>query len=213
MSLFSKSNSLNFLFAGMTATEKEMLERIKAEIEQYLLSEPSPDMMKLLVASFNDTNRLGVEESMPVLKNVFSFIRHRLIDGHIVEYKKLVELVDEYMKHCGLRAHVLVGRKKFLDTLYETAKKHSKSFNAPARECVMLVAQCFENWYHSFEEYNEQFPHFREYFVKTRCLGVVVPAGSTQFPIREEKEKDKDKIFVDYIAIVERYPNLLLLAQ
>jgi hypothetical protein len=192
-----------YLFSGLSNEEYEVCERMKIEIESYLQSDRPEELLKLLTSSFTDTVKLGVEESMPVLKNALSLIRHRLIEGSPQEYKKLLMLIDAYVKNCGIRAQVLVGRKKFLETVYDSAKRYSKSVTCPlSLECAVCALQRLEDWDNTFYEYSDKFPHYHEFYMKSRWLGITVPTV-------EVDKKKVDRIYIDFAAISEKYPKLL----
>ena len=199
-----KTTSLTFLLSGLTATEKEILDRMKMEVEQYLLQERPGDMLRCLASSFNETVKLGFEESVPVLKNFLSFIRHRMIDGNSQEFKRLLLLTDHYLRHCGYRAQVLIGRKKFLETIFEVAKRFSKVGLTGAHESAMIAVSTLGEWSHEFSEYRENFPHYSEVYNKAK-MGIRVINVT---PGSDSEDEGKPRINIDFTAIEKRYPAL-----
>jgi hypothetical protein len=193
--ILNKTTSLSFLLSGLTNYEKEICERMKQEIDEYLLNGNPQDLLKLLVSSFNDTQKLGLEESVPLLKNVLSFIRHRLMEGGPQDFKRLLTLLDSYIRMCGIRAQVLIGRKKFLDTIVDGAKRYSKVPMSSSQDCASSAVQLLEEWNVSFAEYREHFPYFNA--ACCRAKDIVIISHS-----KESSPVTKPRINIDYTAVM-----------
>lgn len=202
----TKTTSLSYLLSGLTNTEKEILDRMKAEVEAYMTATEPEGLLKCLASSFNETTKLGFEESVPVLKNFFSFIRHRIQDGSPHEFKRLLVLVDFFLRSCGFRAQVLIGRKKFLDTVYDTAKKYSKVPLSNAQESAFVAVNYLEEWSDSFSDYREEFPYYGEVYNKARMNIRVRYSGSPGGS--DSGEAEKPKITIDLLALSRKYPSL-----
>jgi hypothetical protein len=194
--ILNKTTSLTFLLSGLTNYEKEICERMKQEVDEYLLNDKPEDLLKLLVSSFSDTLRLGLEESVPLLKNFLSFIRHRLMEGNPQEFKRLMALLDSYIRSCGIRAQVLIGRKKFLDTVVDTAKRYSKVPMSSSQECASYAVNLLEEWNLSFDEYRQHFPYYYAAVVRAKSIVIVL------HPNKESPLETKPKIKIDYTSVM-----------
>jgi hypothetical protein len=159
--------------------------------------------VKLLVISFNDTaSQLGMDESIPTLKQFMSFVRHRLIEGKPHEYKRLIHLLDAFIRNCGIRAQILIGRKKFLETIGDTARKYKGIPLPTCQECAAIAFDCIQAWSETFSRFKGVFPFYEEIYLKLKNNYKV------QFP-RPSNDKSRVPIPIDVQLLTEKFPARL----
>jgi|Transcript_15348 hypothetical protein len=191
--------SMRMLGIGLRSKEQEICDKLKAEVEGYLTTTQSDKgLIKLLMISFNDTARLGMDESIPLLKEFFSFIRHRLIEGKPQEFKRLVILLDNFIRNCGFRAQLLIGRQKFLNSLSEVARRYKATNNAICQEGSLLAFDCIQAWSEAFSGYKTYFPYYEETYLHLKTTYHI------QFP-RPENDPTRAPIPIDVFLIAEKF--------
>jgi hypothetical protein len=194
--------SLNFHHSRLSQKEKEIYTRIKLEIKQYLTTEEEINhTLQLILISFNDTANLGMDESIPLLKAVFSFIRRRLPKGSPHEYKKLIQLLDSFNRSCGLRAQVLIGREKFLQTLSKMARKYSNNALPICQECASITLDCLQAWSEAFSKYKNIFPYYEPCYLTLKNNYKIL------FP-PPEKDKSRVPIPIDISLLADKFPSI-----
>jgi hypothetical protein len=169
MSFFSRT-PLAFFGLGLSSAEKEIFDKLKMEVEEYIKApDMSEQLIMLICTSFNDTaSLLGFEGSVPVLKQLFTFIRHRLLDGNTDQYKRLMYLLDSFVRQCGIRAQVMVGRKKFLQAVSLTARRYKTYYNSECQSCAALGLDCLQAWGEAFGPHKDVFPFYEEIYLKCK---------------------------------------------
>jgi hypothetical protein len=149
--------------------EKELFEGIKQEIRKLL--NPKEDVEVAIfntIRQFNRTDVLGMDESMPVLEAAVKYIRHLLADvPHPTVFLHLVQLVDGLVRKSGIRAHFLVGRKKFLQTLSIRARQFKKfATDEACQDAADFTFDCMQGWHEAFFDLKSLFPHFEAVYMK-----------------------------------------------
>jgi hypothetical protein len=202
MSFFlSKTTSVSFFFSRLSPKEQEILDKLKMETEHYLKADMyNVEYVRLLVISFNDTAELGMDESIPMLKNFISFIRHRLIEGKPHEYKRLIHLLDAFNRNCGFRAQILIGRQKFLNTVSETARKYKGMSLPVCQECASIAFDCIQAWSEAFSKFKHVFPYYEVTYLSLKNKFHI------QFP-RPEKDKSRVPIPIDVSLLADKFPS------
>jgi hypothetical protein len=193
--------SANFYHSRLSQKEKGIYTRIKLEIKQYLTEDGINHTLQLILISFNDTANLGMDESIPLLKAVFSFIRRRLTKGNTHEYKKLIQLLDSFNRSCGLRAQVLIGREKFLQTLSKMARKYSNNPLPICQECASITLDCLQAWSEAFSKYKTVFPYYEPIYLNLKSN------YKFTFPL-PEKDKSLVPIPIDISLLADKFPSI-----
>lgn len=191
--------SLRILGLGLQKKEQEVCDKLQAEVEAFLTtSQLDKGLIRLLIISFNETARFGMDESIPILKSFFSFIRHRLIDGKPSDFRRLVILLDNFIRNCGFRAQILIGRQKFLRSLSEMARKHRGINNAVCQEGANMALDCIQAWSEAFKNFKQYFPYYEETYLELKNYYQI------EFS-RPENDPTRAPIPIDVFLIAEKF--------
>ena len=197
---------------GLSIKEKYLFLEIKNEIHQLFTDEPTLHVIFNIVRLFNNTDVLGMDESIPVLRAVIKYVRHLLLDvWSPVSYLKLVQMIDALVRKCGIRAHVLIGRKRFLQTLSLTARRWSRyrPSNTAAHEAADFTFDCLQAWHEAFYDLRAIFPEYQMVYHK------LVWKYRVQFP-REEDDPSRIPIVLeqaDDAVLLQLGPEEFLLSE
>jgi hypothetical protein len=152
--------------------ERAMFHAIKADING-LLSDKLKSLRKQIISivfKFNETDVLGMEESIPLLKQVIKYCRHKVVDTTAPKtYIRLIQLLDTFMRKSGVRAHALIGRKKFLQTVSVTARRFKAFPEDPNfQDAADYTFDCLMAWHEAFLPLKELFPFYSQIYYKLK---------------------------------------------
>jgi hypothetical protein len=197
---------------NLAPLEKAIYEDIKNEINKLFDKQtPLNNVMFNVVRKFNHTDHLGMDESIPVCKAVFKYLRHCLIDTlSSTGYLKVVHLLDALVRKSGIRVHVLVGRRRFLQTLSLTARQWKNRVNDPiAQEGAEFAVDCIQAWHEAFYDLRAIFPEYQI------CYYKLVYKYKIKFP-RPEDDPSRLPIILeqaDDVSLLARGPDEFLLSE
>ncbi len=196
---FPLNSSISSLFSGLAGKEKNELSKMKMEVEEYLrIDDYNEEFVRLLVISFNDTYSSS-QESLCILKSFLSYIRNRLLQGKPHEYKRLIHLLDAFVRNCGIRAQILIGRKKFLQVISVTARKFKAMPMTACQECAAIALDCLQAWGEAFSEFKEVLPFYEETYLKLKNK------YHLQFP-RPAFDHTRVPIAIDVKLLTQKFP-------
>lgn len=175
----------NWIGSDLRGQERLMFDDIKKDIIGLVRSSANSTKQYIfsIVKKFNKTDILGMDESIPLLKQVVKFLRHQLIEITNPEvYLRIVQLLDALVRKSGIRAHVLIGRKRFLQTLSLTARKmrdHSRGYSGMQnlqqnrlkiqyQEASDYTFDCIQAWHEAFYELRQIFPYYNDTYLKLK---------------------------------------------
>jgi hypothetical protein len=161
----------HWLGAALPSTEKQLFHEIKKEIFQ--LFPPSTENTRrityLIVYKFIKTNILGFERSMPILRQLIKLLRHLLLDlPNPVSYLKVIQLIDLLIRKAGYRAHMLIGRKRFLQTVSLTARRWQDDGFPLSLQVSAFSFNCILTWYLAFKGLYIRYPFYTQTYLKLK---------------------------------------------
>ena len=191
----------SFFFLNFSRGEEQVyLKKLMREVEEYLsLDYYDENLVRLLIITINDSASLGQRKALATLKDFFSSIRRRLKTGKPHEYKRLIHLLDSFIRNCGMKAQSLIGQKKFLQVISITARKFRKRPITNYQECAAIALDCIQGWAESFRDYQQTYPHYLETYQELK------EKYSIQFP-RAEYDLTRIPIPVDVAALEDKFP-------
>jgi hypothetical protein len=197
---------------NLAPLEKAIYEDIKNEINKLFdKNVPLNNVMFNVVRKLNHTDHLGMDESIPLCKAVFKYLRHCLIDTlSSTGYYKVVHLLDALVRKSGIRVHVLVGRRRFLQTLSLTARQWKRHANDPvAQESADFAFDCIQAWHEAFYDLRAIFPEYQVVYYK------LVWKYKVKFP-RPEDDPSRLPIFMEQAddnSLLIKGPDEFLLSE
>lgn len=197
---------------GLPPNEKAIYIDIRNEINNLFTAKPTLHVLFDVVRKFNNTDVLGMDESIPVLKAVVKYLRHLILDTYSpVAFHKIVQLLDALVRKSGIRAHVLIGRKRFLQTLSLVARQWKKKElnNVDAHEAADYTFDCIQAWHEAFYDLRAIFPEYQIVYFK------LVWKYRVQFP-RSEDDPSRMPILLeqaDDAALLRAGPDEFLLSE
>jgi hypothetical protein len=134
-----------------------------------------------IISLWNETGLKGYDESIPLLKQITKYLRHKMIDLPVGGYLRILHLCDALMRHCGIRAHVLIGRYKFLRTIAQLAIliRKEKPFESLHQEASSYAFYCLSEWSFSLRERNDLFPFYPMVFEQMKDTSPSFLTGNT----------------------------------
>jgi hypothetical protein len=158
-------HSPNFLIGiHLNNLDYSMFLLLKKKIHEYINYSWILNENKLseIISLWNETGLKGYDESIPLLKQIMKYLRHQMIDLPVGGYLRILHLCDALMRNCGIRAHVLIGRYKFLKTIAQLAIliKKEKPLEPLYQEASSYAFYCLDEWSFSLRERNDLFPFY-----------------------------------------------------
>eukprot|EP01040_Poterioochromonas_malhamensis_P005142 gene5142-5508_t len=173
-----------FVGSGLKGLDQKMFNRMKKRIEEYCTSPAlSLTKMKDIIDLFNETSAAGMDESINLVKPVIKYLRHKLLDSTAAVYLRLISLLDAMMRNCGIRAHVLIGRYKFLKTICYLSLSYKKKKDKVSHEAADFSYKCMEDWTTSLDERRDIFPYYAIFFEKMRPISFQFNQSSSTFTV------------------------------
>jgi hypothetical protein len=200
----------HWLGAALPSTEKQLFHEIKKEIFQ--LFPPSTENTRrityLIVYKFIKTNILGFERSMPILRQLIKLLRHLLLDLlNPVSYLKVIQLIDLLIRKAGYRAHMLIGRKRFLQTVSLTARRWQDDGFPLSLQVSAFSFNCILTWYLAFKSLYIRYPFYTQTYLKLKNkYKIQFTKGEndpTRLLIKDLKEVNPDIDLSFHVALSE----------
>lgn len=160
--------------SNLSPKERQYFLGIIKEIRRlFVESEKTRKVLIQACKKFILTDKMGMDASIPTLKAVVKYIRHSLIDTQVAMiYLRIIRLIDALIRKCGIRAHVLIGRKRFLQTVSLTARRWELPVNLVndphAQEAADFAFDCVMAWHETFYHHRQRFPYYSETYFKLK---------------------------------------------
>lgn len=200
---------------NLPPNERKLFEEIRRDINSLFQSVIKTKAVIIsIVKKFNATaDSLGMDESIPLLKQVVKYLRHILIDCTSAEvYLRLIRLLDNMIRKCGVRAHALIGRKRFLQTVSLTARRWKQKINnVHAQEAADYTFDCILAWHEAFYPIRHLFPFYSQTFYKLKFkynVRFLRPENDPSRPVITLERVDEngnlveDQVAEDYITLM-----------
>jgi hypothetical protein len=160
----------DFVALNVGGNTKRVYLDIRKKIDHFLESRHLTDgSMLQVIDAFNETKNVagGFDESIPLCKLVFKYLRYRLCDNSHSGFYRITHLLNGMMRNCGIRAHVLIGRLLFLQTMAYRAV----SFKKKSPESAQFGYRCIREWATALEERGDLFPHYQKVLKELKKAG------------------------------------------
>jgi hypothetical protein len=145
--------------------QRKIFRNIKRQIDAYIgyftLRE---SCLREIVGVFNETIDIGIEESIPLCKQVIKYLRHKLCDCGVEGFRRIVHLLNALMINCGIRAHVLIGDLKFLRTITFQAAHFKLNRSVSYQAAADFAYKCLESWTLALHPRKDLFPFYQQTF-------------------------------------------------
>jgi hypothetical protein len=118
----------------------------------------------------------NLDDSIPVCRQIIKYIRYRLCDNEIGGFLRLIHLINVLMRNGGIRAHVLIGRKRFLQTITYFVARYKKNASPLYKETANFTFQCLRDWAAALKERQDMFPYYQSELkaLVEKCAGFEV---------------------------------------
>jgi hypothetical protein len=145
--------------------QRKIFRNIKRQIDAYIgyftLRE---SCLREIVGAFNETIDIGIEESIPLCKQVIKYLRHKLCDCGVEGFRRIVHLLNALMINSGIRAHVLIGHLKFLRTITFQAVHCKLNPSISHQAAADFAYKCLESWTLALHPRKDLFPFYQQTF-------------------------------------------------
>jgi hypothetical protein len=129
--------------------QKRLFDLLVKEVDRYFDSNAKEKNMLEILDVIEETKGIGINESIPVLDELITFLRHKILyNESLIVYYTMI-LLDVMVKNSGYRVHILVGRKTFMKTLSLTARRNlAKRGISNQRVAEIIIGiSCFSSSY------------------------------------------------------------------
>ena len=107
-------------------------------------------------------NELNHEKFIPVFKDLVKFLRHRLLDGSVITFHRIIHLVNAMIRNCGTIAQIIIGREQFLRTLLYLIPIFAKRKEILAKESATFAFFCLKEWTSVLRQRKDLFPYYEK---------------------------------------------------
>ena len=132
-----------------------------------------------------------------VLKEIFEYLRVRLLSGHKQIVRRSIVLVDALIKNCGPNVYVLVAQKHFMRTLSKVSRSWLLKGSQHSKRLGEYGLDTMQAWGEAFEPRKALYPHIYGAYMHLRSKSYIT------FP-RQQYDPTRVPIFLGPITMLER---------
>lgn len=133
-----------------------IMQDLKRYLDSYSLKE---ELLRDFIHAWNELNH---EKFIPVFKDLVKFLRHRLLDGSVITFHRIIHLVNAMIRNCGTIAQIIIGREQFLRTLLYLIPIFAKRKEILAKESATFAFFCLKEWTSVLRQRKDLFPYYEK---------------------------------------------------